>query len=175
MLKLKQHGVKGNLLSWLANYLTNRKQRTVVRGIMSKPLPVISGVPQGSILGPLLFVVYTNDLQTTVASNCSLLLYADDTKCYKTINTSNDSNKLQEGLDLLYRWSREWRLNFNIKKCDCVHITRKRVPANHVYYLGDNNLGTSDSQKDLGLLISSNAQWSKHSSESSSIKIKCRY
>ena len=165
VLKLKQHGVEGNLLSWLANYLTNRKQRTVVRGIMSKPLPVISGVPQGSILGPLLFVVYTNDLQTTVASNCSLLLYADDTKCYKTINTSNDSNKLQEGLDLLYRWSREWRLNFNIKKCDCVHITKKRAPANHVYYLGDNNLGTSDSQKDLGLLISSNAKWSKHSSK----------
>ena len=138
--KLKRHGVKGNLLSWLANYLTNRKQRTVVRGAMSKSLPVISGVPQGSLLGPLLLVVYTNDLQTTVASNCSLLLYVDDTKRYKTIITVDDSKKFQEGFDLLYRRSRYWCLNVNIKKCDCVHITRKRDPTNHVFYLGYNNL-----------------------------------
>ena len=165
MLKLKLHSVEGNLLSWLANNLTNKKQRTVVRRAMSKSLPVISGVPQSSLLGQLLFVVYANDLQTTAASNCSLLLYADDKKCYKTIKTDDDSKKLQEGLHLLYRWSIDWRLNFNIKRCDCVHITRQRDTANHVYYIEDNNLGTSDSQKDLGLLILSNAQWSKRSSK----------
>ena len=125
VLKLKQHGVEGNLLSWLANYLSDRKQRTVVSGALSKPLPVISGVPQGSLLGPLLFVVYTNDIQATAASSCSILIFADDTKCYKTIETQDDSRKLQ-GLDLLYRWSIRWRLNFNIKKMRlCQHFKEK--------------------------------------------------
>ena len=68
---------------------------------------------------------------------------------------------MQEGLDLLYRWSIRWRLNFNIKKCDCVNITRKKYPANHVYSLGGKNLRKTDSQQDLGLLISSNAKFSK--------------
>ena len=166
VLKLKQHGVEGNLLSWLANYLSDRKQRTVVSGALSKPLPVISGVPQGSLLGPLLFVVYTNDIQATAASSCSILIFADDTKCYKTIETQDDSRKLQEGLDLLYRWSIRWRLNLNIKKkCDCVNITRKKYPANHVYSLGGKNLRKTDSQQDLGLLTSSNAKFSKHGSK----------
>ena len=82
-----------------------------------------------------------------------------------TIETQDDSRKLQEGLDLLYRWSIRWRLNFNIKKCDCVNITRKKYPANHVYSLGGKNLRKTDSQQDLGLLISSNAKFSKHGSK----------
>ena len=91
--------------------------------------------------------------------------FAGDTKCYKSIETEDDSRKLQEGLDRLYQWSKEWRLNSNKKKCNCVHITSKRDPVNHVYRLGNNNLGNTDSQKDLGLLISSNAKSSKHSSK----------
>ena len=68
-------------------------------------------------------------------------------------------------VDLLYRWSLRWRLNFNIKKCNCVNITRKKYPANHVYSLGGKSLGKTDCQQDLGLLISSNAKFSKHGSK----------
>ena len=127
--KLHSYGIEGELLHWFSSYLSDRSQRTVVGGALSKPLPVMSGVPQGSILGPLLFVIFVNNLPVRVSTHCSILLYADDTKCYRIVNDDNDAKKLQDGLDELHSASISSQLKFNDGKCESLSITRKRRPV----------------------------------------------
>jgi hypothetical protein len=127
--KLKSYGFHGNLLRWLEGYLFHRKQRTVSGGTESDWLPVLSGVPQGSILGPLLFSLYINDMPTSILDSL-ILLYADDTKCYRTVHTLMDCYLLQRDLNLLLEWSTVWKLHFNPRKCKALSITNSRS-----YYL----------------------------------------
>ena len=101
ILKLHHYGIRGQLLGWFKNYLTNRTQRTVLQGATSAPLPVLSGVPQGSILGPLLFLIYINNLPSVIDCNSSIGLFADDSKCYRTILNSLDCTNLQNDLDVI--------------------------------------------------------------------------
>ena len=116
LLKLWNIGITGSIWSWLKEYLSNRCQQVSINGCLSSPLPVISGVPQGSILGPLLFLVYVNDLPShTLFTN--LYLFADDTKCLKSILTPADSLLLHHDLNLLSAWSSDWKLLFNLSKC----------------------------------------------------------
>ena len=93
---LHSAGIKGCLLSWLSDYLTNRKQQVLVKGCTSKPLPVTSGVPQGSILGPLLFIWYINDLPDSVSNDMLVYLFADDTKLARIINSPSDVREIQD-------------------------------------------------------------------------------
>ena len=120
--KLWSIGITGVLWAWFKCYLTNRYQRVAINNCFSNLLPVISGVPQGSILGPLLFLVYINDMPDYICHSL-LLIFADDTKCLKQIHTVNDRNALQEDIDSLFSWSRDSDLNFNLKKC--VHLSFK--------------------------------------------------
>ncbi len=113
LFKLHKLGITGDLWLWLKNYLSNRSQCVCIGDSRSELLPVISGVPQGSILGPLLFLVFVNDLPTVV-SHSMLLMFADDTKCAKQIKTPSDSLQLQEDLDSLCDWSKEWKLSRNV-------------------------------------------------------------
>ena len=85
-------------------------------------LPVLSGIPQGSILGPLLFLIYINDIPDCAVSSI-ILLFADDTKCFKTIGNLIDSDQLQRDIDSLYKWSFDWNLSFDLSKC--VHVSFK--------------------------------------------------
>ena len=113
--KLEKYGITGNLLKWLKNFLYERKQRVVINGKSSKWSDVLSRIPQGSILGPLLFIIYISDLPGVVGSVCKL--FADDCKLYRNIESEADMMELQEDIERLCKWSRDWLLGFNIKKC----------------------------------------------------------
>ena len=113
--KLQQFGITRPLLYWYNNYLSGRKQRVVVDGVSSSFLDVTSGVPQGSIVGPLLFLLYVNDLPDA-AEHSKVPMFADDSKCYRVIETPQDTELLQSDLHSLCSWSTTSDLNFNLKK-----------------------------------------------------------
>ena len=97
------------------------------QGKSSSSVPVLSGVPQGSVLGPVLFLIYINDLPEYV-SNSTVRLFADGTLLYLTIHNSSDCDKLQEDLNNLERWESDWQMSFHPEKCEVIHITPKKTP-----------------------------------------------
>ena len=111
--------VGGGVWKWIQAYLTNRFQYVAINGAASGVLPVISGVPQGSILGPILFLVFVNDLPATVTSSL-VLMFADDAKCAHSIFKLSDCLSLQEDLNNLVLWSTTWNLLFNEGKCSII-------------------------------------------------------
>ena len=126
--KLIQVGFGGNLLNWFCSYLSRRYQRVTVLGATSDNLPVTAGVPQGSILGPALFLLYVNDLPEVVSSSSRVLMFADDTKIFREIKTLDDASSLQKDLEKLATWSYSSGLLFNEAKCKAQCITRKKNP-----------------------------------------------
>jgi hypothetical protein len=152
-------GFGGNLIQWFDSYLTNRQQRETVLGATSATLPVTSGVPQGSIVGPVLFALYVNDLLDAVKFS-QVAMFADDTKLFSTIKTKNDCEHLQNDLDNLRVWSSESGLSFNDKKCKAQHITRKFTPLTTTYKLSS-NLEQINSERDLGVWVQNNLTWNK--------------
>ena len=116
--KLKSHGIGGVLSDWITEWLTDRVQRVVVNGKTSEWSPVRSGVPQGSILGPVLFVIFINDLDKDVRNH--ILKFADDTKLFSQVSTYEDAEKLQNDLSTLHEWSNKWSILFNAEKCKCI-------------------------------------------------------
>lgn len=124
--KLIQVGFGGNLLNWFCSYLSGRYQRVTVLGTTSDNLPVTSGVPQGSILGPALFLLYVNDLPEVVSSSRRVLMFADDTKIFRE-KTLDDAFSLQKDLGKLATWSYSSGLLFNEAKCKAQRITRKKT------------------------------------------------
>ena len=168
--KLKfQFGVDGLLLKFLKSYLENRKQRVVINGCFSDTKDVLSGVPQGSILGPLLFVLFINDIYDCISEDTKILLYADDTKIWRQISGYNDSVTLQSDIDELYKWSITNKIYFNSSKCKAVTITNKKdnilysLPLVKFHYmLGDSIIDYTMSEKDLGIIVTSNLHWKEH-------------
>ena len=158
--KLHQHGVRGNTLSWIKAFLTGRSQTVVLEGESSSEIPVNSGVPQGSVLGPLLFLLYINDLPENIHSQ--VRLFADDTAIYITINNQSDSDILQQDLDTLQTWERLWDMDFNPSKCQVLHISKSRHPAQHIYMLHGQVLEAMDHAKYLGVDISKDLSWNTH-------------
>ena len=114
--KLEHYGVVGNTLTWLTAFLSGRSQQVALNGVLSSPVEVTSGVPQGSVLGPILFLVYINDIAAGIQSN--LQLFADDCILYKPINCPEDHTVLQQDLNTLTDWATLWQMEFNIRKCD---------------------------------------------------------
>ena len=160
--KLKQFGIGGELIKWLQDYLTNRVQQVVINGQVSSKLPVLSGVPQGSILGPTLFLMYINDLAQGLMKGNSLAMFADDAKIFRQINSVYDCSILQLELNRVTKWSHDWRMNFNVGKCQFMSITRKINP--HKFQYSMNNLAISrvTEFRDLGVIITDNMTWDKH-------------
>ena len=115
LFKLKSFGISGPLLNWFADYLRDRKQCVVVEGASSSFLNVTSGVPQGSVIGPLLFILYVNDLPE-VTNNSTVALFSDDSKCYRAIRSPVDRGLLQLDLDAMSNWSLNWKMKFNVSK-----------------------------------------------------------
>ena len=120
--KLENYGIKGATLRWISSFLNNHSQVVKVNGTESDLESVVSGIPQGSVLGPILFVIYINDLPECVRS--SIYLFADDTKILKRIQTKQDSLELQEDANALGRWSRDCLLEFNLEKCHVLTLGR---------------------------------------------------
>ena len=162
MLKIRSYGIEGVLAEWIEDFITERKQRVCVDGELSSWVEVSSGVPQGSVLGPLLFVIFINDLPEAI--RCGVKLYADDTKIYSAINSTQDSTELQEEIDALYEWSIKWQLQFHPDKCHVLQLGSRRELNN--YTMGNENnithLEITEEEKDLGVIVDSKLKFSKH-------------
>ena len=152
LLKLESIGVRVKLLKWIESFLTNRRQRVLLDGCISEWTPVTSGVPQGSILGPLLFIIYVNDIPQTLSSPTHL--FADDCAIYCKVSSQPDCQSLQEDLSRLSEWCQKWQLPLNTKKCKAMCITHKKKPPTFTYYINNNTLEWVDTFKYLGILDS---------------------
>ena len=161
LLKLWKIGITGNLWKWFKAYLSSRSQCVSINGCISSFLPVTSGVPQGSILGPMLFLVFINDLPPS-AIHSRLLLYADDVKCSHPINTLDDCKQLQHDLNTLSTWSIEWNLNFNVSKCALLRFCSHSKVYPSVYSKKSTSISSKSSVRDLGVTVSSNLSWTQH-------------
>ncbi len=159
--RLRAFGFEGSILKWLASYLTNRYQQTTVLGSTSRSLPVTSGVPQGSILGTLLFLLYENHLSNAVTKS-KIATFADDTKIFRTIYSSFDASLLQNDLSSFEESSTKINLALNVTKCKVLQVTRKQNKIIYPYKLHDTILESTDCERDLGVLTSSNLTWRKH-------------
>ena len=157
LLKLKAHGIGDSITDWIEQWLTDRRQRVVVDGEVSNWKSVLSGVPQGSVLGPILFLIYINDLDESITSN--VLKFADDTKLFRKVNTDGDKQHLQNDLDRLVKWSEKWQMLFNFGKCKCLHTGHGNLNVN--YKMGATVLGTTVKEKDLGVTISADMKVSE--------------
>ncbi len=159
--KVNHYGIRGNTLRWISDFLNNRSQAVLVDGQMSSETQVTSGVPQGSVLGPLLFLIYINDLPACVSSSTTRL-FADDSLIYKRISTPDDSLSLQKDLDALQEWEAKWLMRFNASKCQVLQVTNKRkiIPAS--YTIHGQILEVVDSAKYLGINIDSRLNFNAH-------------
>ena len=155
--KLASFGIHGNLLTWIESFLSNRKQQ-VLNGHKSHPIPVTSGVPQGSVLGPLLFSMFVNEIPSIVPS--PVLMFADDTKIFCIIRQEEDYTAIQNDLNLLHRWSQHWQLKFNISKSKNLHFG----PAHHhgPYYLNGIIFKILTSHSYLGILFDDQLKFHNH-------------
>ena len=161
--KLSQFGLTGNILQWFKNYLTGRQQRVLLNGVISDTLPISSGVPQGSILGPLLFLIYVNDLPSSISSpSVGISLCADDTKCFSVVESPADACALKTEARNVEKWALSWRLKFNPQKCKVLSVTRKHHPIVAEYNINSEIMQHVDTQRDLGVTFSSDLKWNKH-------------
>ena len=155
--KVRAHGIDGKILEWIRSWLADRQQRVVLNGFKSEWGQVISGVPQGSVLGPLLFLIYINDLDSGISSDISK--FADDTKIGRVIRSDLDVFALQTDLDRMNEWSKIWQMKFNISKCKVLSIGRGN-PHNK-YTLNHEELASSEFEKDLGVIVNSDLRLGK--------------
>ncbi|XP_071941051.1 uncharacterized protein [Antedon mediterranea] len=160
--KLKAYGIGGNLVQWIEAFLTNRSQVVVVNGVRSNSKRVTSGIPQGSVLGPLLFNLYINDLPDQIDSE--ITIFADDTKIFRKINNLDDAKKLQEDIDKLFKWSIKWQLPFNLDKCSVMHFGRKNNKFQYKMGHAENKklLQWVSKMTDLGVVIDDKLTFESH-------------
>ena len=160
MSKLWNYGIRGDTHAWIKSFLMGRTQRVVVDGEASAWVPVESGVPQGTVLGPQLFLAFINDLPKAVSSR--VRLFANDCVLYRKVETNADCHALQEDLRSLEEWERQWCMSFNAAKCSSIAITRKQKKVLHQYSLHNQILERVDSATYLGVELSSNLTWANH-------------
>ena len=158
--KLHQYGIRGHVLNWVRAFLGSRSQRVVIEGEESESIPVTSGVPQGSVLGPILFLIYINDLPDEVCSQ--VRLFADDTALYLTMESEDSGPTLQSDLDILSMWETRWDMEFNPSKCQVVHVAGSKRPVKRDYILHGQVLESVTCAKYLGVDISCSLTWNSH-------------
>ena len=161
MAKVRGYGIIDEAGDWIEDWLTGRKQRVVINGTSSAWRDVISGVPQGSVLGPLLFIMYINDLDQGLISRISK--FADDTKIGINANDESAVEQLQEDLNKIGEWSQKWQMPFNLDKCKVMHIGQRNSKAK--YELLGKELGICNDEKDLGVIITNDLKPSKQCTE----------
>ena len=158
--KLSNYGIRGSTLKWIQSFLSGRSQQVVLNGKVSDSCTVLSGVPQGSVLGPLLFLCYINDLPKYVKS--TIRLYADDALIYREIRSKEDQDILQQDLCMLTQWANTWQMTFNAQKSVCLRITNKLSPHTYSYYMNGALIQQADHAKYLGVTIDKNLNWNEH-------------
>ncbi|CAH2087310.1 unnamed protein product [Euphydryas editha] len=150
--KLHQYGLGNTLIGWFQSYLTQRPLKVAVNGFESDTYFAESGVPQGSHLGPLLFLVFINDITQNI-KNCRCSLFADDLKIYKTVKTKSDIDLLQQDLNNIIEWCHHNKMTLNVEKCSHIKFTRKKKPLVSSYSIGNVLLQEKSQIKDLGVTI----------------------
>ncbi len=146
-------GITGGLLKWMKNFLTGRKMRTVIRGKYSSWSDVTSGVPQGSVLAPVMFLIFINDLALGTSSYTNM--FADDAKLVRKVVDNNCCKMLQDDINKLYEWSQVWKMEFNIDKCHVMEMGEGQGRPHGEYSMGGIRLQKSESEKDLGVVVNS--------------------
>ena len=159
--KVKIFGITSNIHKWIETFLTGRRQKVRADEALSRWCGVTSGIPQGSVLGPILFVLFINDLPDVV--NCGVEIYADDTKIFAKATNKSEHDSLQENIDKMYRWSEIWQLTFHPEKCHVMHIGPK-YENEEPYYMGKVGSKTQllETEKDLGVYIDKNLLFNVH-------------
>ena len=153
--KIYAYGFRGDLFNWIQDFLKGRRQRVSVNGSMSGWSDVISGIPQGSVLGPLFFAIFINDLPSLLRNK--VLLFADDTKIYSSISRANPISSLQDDINACIEWSVMWQLPFNISKCKILHIGQ--FNPRYCYKMDGMDIVKVNEEKDLGVLIDCNLKF----------------
>ena len=162
--KLQAYGIKGETLNWIKGFLHDRTQEVIVNGSKSVVGMVLSGIPQGTVLGPILFVIYINDLLDDINSNG--LMFADDTKIFRQVTSPQDSEQLQRDLIKLEKWSDIWQLHFNTDKCHVLTLGNfENIRHAHRYKINNNELEHVDFEKDLGVVIDAELTFAEHISK----------
>ena len=157
--------IEGRMLKFLCNFLSSRKQRVVLSNKFSSTLPVMSGVPQGSILGPLLFILFINDIYESISPETNISLYADDTKIWRNMNSYQDCIILQNDINSLNEWCILNKMNFYPDKCKVLSISHKKVswidilPFSKFPYAISLILDYVDNERDLGILVNETLSW----------------
>lgn len=159
--KLKAIGVEKKIVSWIECYLKGRKQYVALNEHISKPLDVLSGVPQGSVLAPILFLIYINDINFSVDSSITTRLFADDCVMYTAVNTEGQI-KLNESLTSIQEWCKKWGMRLNKTKTFSITFTNKKNPLNFQYTIEDTEVPRVSHVKYLGVTFSSNLSWESH-------------
>lgn len=160
----------GILTSWVKDFLTNRSQYVLYDQVPSENLPVTSGVPQGSVLGPLLFLVFINDITDSIS--CTIRLFADDCIIYREINSHSDHLALSDSLHHLSNWCDMWQMSINPKKTVCMTITRKKEAIQYDYRIKGTRLEKVNAHKYLGVTITSSLRWDTHISNITSVALR---
>ena len=151
---MRSRGIPDILIRWITSFLSQRRQRVVVQGCYSAWRPVLSGVPQGSVLGPLLFSLYVDDLDDVVSSGVHIKKFADDTKLYHSFTrdtATTASRSLQLSLNAVSDWCAQWQLPLNVHKCSVVHLghTNPQTP----YTMLGTALPSVERMRDLGMIV----------------------
>ena len=158
--KINHYGVHGATLRWIESFLSGRTQQVVVEGQSSPSAPVTSGVPQGSVLGPLLFLLYINDMPSRVTSTTRL--FADDSLLYCKIKTVEDTRTLQEDLRKLEQWESDWQMQFNPGKCEVIRISRRKNLIQATYQIHQQDLSVVENGRYLGVTLNNKLSWNPH-------------
>ena len=158
--KLSKFGIQGNLLNWIKGFLVGRTQVVVIEGKKSGEIQVLSGCPQGSVLGPLLFLIFADEIFEQV-QKVKIKLYADDSKLYHCFKKdSEEAISLQEDLTRVFEWAEKWQLKLSLPKCEVLHLGHGN--QRYVYRLGNADLRATESIRDLGVQVSTDLKYHRH-------------
>ena len=159
--KMNAYGVRGNLLNWFKDYLHERKQKVVNKNYSSTLTNLYAGVPQGSVLGPLLFLIYINDIGENLRSLTRL--FADDTSLgYSSQNKIDIENVINNDLNQLNIWSEKWLMSFNPDKTEIMVFSKSEDPEEFRFFFDGNEIKTTSSHKHLGVTLTDDAKWNEH-------------
>ena len=168
--KLDHCGVRGDTLKWLEHFLIGRKQRVVIDGVESDECDVVSGVPQGSVLGPLLFIIFINDIGAQLSPDTQIRLFADDALVYRVMHSHQDVIAFQADLDKLTAWADKWCMSFNVDKCYAMHFMNRGRKSREVavpYSMKGQLLERVEHTKYLGVTLADTLSWRDQTSQTS--------
>ena len=159
LIKLSSYGIYGNLYLWISSFLSSRTQTVKINSVLSSPCAVVSGVPQGSVLGPLLFNVFINDVTDNLDASATAKLFADDIKLYTSFSNVSPSI-LQSQHDIIQAWSLLWQLRISYTKCSILIVGPHKLPSS--FCLDKHRLTQVDHVCDLGITIDSQLKFRIH-------------